>query len=702
MAAPTRSIAHISSTNLAPEDALLHTERYEWEAFSPREWPFRAGEVTGLLLTCRHCGTKVTSVTIAHDMLLCEGCGGYRFSIQKLAGRKRSEAEPPKPTPVPPTPKKKDPTPWGQGTTTTGPETGGARMRLFATPTRPATTEPYSAPTFPSTTEGPTPWGRGTTTTEPETRSEPGTGAKPIRKELKIFLWVCGILATLAAIIGGLLVYINSAGPLSDAVHKQDKTAVRLCLAQMKLYELAGESREWVQDSLDVAVHDAVRNGDADMVKLLQRHGADINRQGLMGYGVLESAIRDHDVNRVRFALEHGAIPTNHIGIAVKELSYHHNEQPLISLIQLLLQHGADVNACYTPPQFMFNGMTPLHYAADNGYEQVCQLLLQHGARVNACNKNQETPLHLAARNGHYGLAQRLLQHGADVNAVDTNGDSVLIRALRRHDEAMVRLLLEKGANPNLRNRENKSPLELAREYPNIVSLLQQYGATDDTLHKIINDHPDWEDPKNADACRKCCEAIGEHLRNGADPNALDDKGRTPLHLAAYKGCLPLCELLVKHGADVNAMTNNKCSVLHELIWGGQDLKTHSLPQILRWELHQERIVIALLLLGHGANPNSEDRPLSSAIIYGSNGMVLQLLACGANPNSLDKDGYSSPLFEAISWERIDIIRTLIEKGADVNFRNENGDTALKRAKKLPEKNRMNIIKLLKSYGAKK
>ncbi len=433
MPAPTRSIAQLTPANLAPEEALLHPERYEWEAFSPAQWPFRAGEQTGLRLTCRHCDGVVTHAEIPNDMLICETCGHYRFSIQKLAGRK----------------------------------SGAAEVSATETPEQKAGQEPGQ------TEEKGSKKGAGNEQEENNTR-----------KGLKIFLWLFGLLATFCTIIGILVACIfGKYSSLSNAVSNRHQTAASLFLAldTLQIYGLCmgGEyGRQW---DLDHAIYSACLQGDADMVKRLQQHGANINSRELGCPNLLESAIRSDDINHIRFALEHGADANGIAAIAYAlNLRFALQEEP-IDMVRLLLQYGASVNACYDKRHP--GGMTPLHLAADKGYEQVCQLLLQHGARVNASNELKETPLHLAAKHGHEHISKLLLQHGADANNVKADGDSILITAIRKHEAVIVRQLLEHGANVHFRNKYGDTALKKAIGLSNketrtqIINLLKQYGA---------------------------------------------------------------------------------------------------------------------------------------------------------------------------------------------------------------------------------
>ncbi|MCC6003798.1 MAG: ankyrin repeat domain-containing protein [Thermofilum sp.] len=118
---------------------------------------------------------------------------------------------------------------------------------------------------------------------------------------------------------------------------------------------------------------------------------------------------------------------------------------------------------------------------------------------------------------------------------------------------------------------------------------------------------------------------VRELLRKGANANARDEGGWTPLHWAALYGLADVAKLLLEHGANVNAKNKDDVTPLHFAAAMGF-------------------VEVARLLLEHGANMNAKSKdegwtPLHAAAAVGRAEFARLLLERGADPSIRDKDG---------------------------------------------------------------
>jgi len=173
--------------------------------------------------------------------------------------------------------------------------------------------------------------------------------------------------------------------------------------------------------------------------------------------------------------------------------------------VTMLLANGAD------PRVRDADGNTPLHHAARSSDPGVAVLLLNAGARVDALNEAGHSPLAAACAVGNWRLARLLLEHGAQTEP-DGGAPALLAAVAGEDDPAGVHLLLKHKAPVNVRDGADCSALLLACRAGN---------------HDIV----------------------GALLAGGADRNAHDAAGATPLLEAAAGGFLEVLRVLAEHPA---------------------------------------------------------------------------------------------------------------------------------------------------------
>jgi len=138
--------------------------------------------------------------------------------------------------------------------------------------------------------------------------------------------------------------------------------------------------------------------------------------------------------------------------------------------VDLLLDAEPDLIAVQFPENV---GLTPLMWACRNRHASIVELLLDKGADVNAVNPLAEngdggnTALWFAAQGAFPGatpIARLLLDHGAPIDVPGESGTTPFFMAVVWVHMELVQFFLSRGANPLLGNAEGKTPLQAVRD----------------------------------------------------------------------------------------------------------------------------------------------------------------------------------------------------------------------------------------------
>ena len=317
------------------------------------------------------------------------------------------------------------------------------------------------------------------------------------------------------------------------------------------------------------ALH-AAANGPAAIAALLEA-GADLNalnydedtplQFAVYGSGVVTpaavAALLDAGADpNVRD--EYGTTPLHRAAWAAGTAQAHHIPGAMATLASLL-ESGADPN---TPN---VDGETPLHLAASANSAAAVTALLEAGADPDARTVYGWTPLWTWVGLGENPVIMAaLLEAGADLNARDDDGDALLHLAAERDRPATLAALLEAGADLNARDNSGRTPLHAAAGTTAVgrpvaaaaaMAVLLEAGADPNARDDADNTALQLAPAGSLSLMTALLQAQAGQIVD--DPNARDGFGYTALHAAARANIPILITTLVEAGADVDALDND-------------------------------------------------------------------------------------------------------------------------------------------------
>ncbi|MEO8107011.1 MAG: ankyrin repeat domain-containing protein [Actinomycetes bacterium] len=331
-----------------------------------------------------------------------------------------------------------------------------------------------------------------------------------------------------------------------------------------------------------------------------------------------------------------------------------------------LIVAGADVNAKDSTRQSAYL------IATSEGYLRLLELTLANGANVGSLDSFDGTGLIRAAERGHHDIVGRLVQTPITVDHVNNLGWVALHEAIVLGDGSpryvdTVRVLVAAGADLEIRaQRDGSTPLQLAASagYSSIVTTLE--AGLSENIAQRDADQALLRAAADGDA-----DGVAVSLRAGADIEARDGQRRTALLIATTEDHVEVARLLVDLGANPDALDDR-----HDTPWLVTGV-TGSVAMLETLLPAHPDLTIRNRYGGISVIPASE---------RGHVDYVRRVVQTDVDVNHVNDLGWTA-LLEAVilgdGGERHQqIVRILLDAGADASIADNDGVTALQHAER--------------------
>ncbi|EDQ93019.1 uncharacterized protein MONBRDRAFT_22348 [Monosiga brevicollis MX1] len=446
---------------------------------------------------------------------------------------------------------------------------------------------------------------------------------------------------------------------LHSCIEEQNETAA------LFLIENNADPRVTTAVAQATPLHCAALADSAAVTAALLKRRVDVNARDHQGDTPSHCAIRQKHAKVVDLLLSAPGVDvniTNNEGHTPLWLALGFEDQ---RYAQQLVDRGCDVNLQSV------TGDTMLHDAIYKDHTAAALFLIDHNCNVHLTNQNDVTPLHAACANGNQVVCESLLKRHSNVNARNKEGNTPLMTAViaakpEWGTKLVETLLAQPSLDVNLVNYEGRSALALALANEDSIDVIGPLLLQAEADAELVM--PDGYNLLQTAILANNTKAATLLIRKPVQVDIPTPDGRPPLLLAVEQHSLALLHELCRAGCNVYAVD----TMDNYAMWSALSMEKHDL---------------ARALIEHGFDVNclqvaKHMTLLHQAVSDLNISIVSALLALGADVNGRRDDDDGTPLHmaAAIGADANEIIRTLIQRGADVNAQDRAQETPLHRA----------------------
>lgn len=300
----------------------------------------------------------------------------------------------------------------------------------------------------------------------------------------------------------------------------------------------------------------AAADGRVDEARFCLARGVEVDGYDMHSRQAIQEAVKNGHADVVRVLVDGGADPDERWNSATMLTLAAESGHPAV--IQALIDGGADLHGVQALRE------NALMKAVEKGRHDTAQTLIDLGIDVSARDARGRSALSRAIANRDAAMVARLKAAGA---VEPDEAARELLAAVRTGDVSRVRALIGGGVDLTFKDDRERTALEEAVEarHLDVVEALLEAGALDQEAEtscgNLITRAAYWEQPAIVQAL----------LDAGADPDG-DDGYRTAVGQAAEKGNLEIVRMLLDAGADPNKDPGGGSALTFALRGGNADV----------------------------------------------------------------------------------------------------------------------------------